>query len=259
MSEKVRIPFTFVVRSVTWRPDGEDFPDEPVSTMPIGPHDDVLPIEDANLHPNSIIGELTETARQEYYEEKAEEAREARERAREAEAASWEPKPTPPGASRLMASLYGNLRQRKQAPAASGSASQADDAGDHGGDPRQMVGPVGAPAAPTGLATAPIYGEDVARQPSAVIDAPVTEAGSSPHHHRAQRHRRAPQPLRSRLMVVIRGWPASSVRHRRSQADLQPVTSSQSPWHVWQPSRRPHPREQTCRKRLFWMTTDTLC
>ena len=165
MSEKVRIPFTFVVRSATWRPDSDPSPDEPKGPTLVGRDGAVLPIG-AELHPSPVIDDLEAWARRNYFEGKAAEATEARKRAREEEAASREPMPVSPSSSRLTASLYGNLRQRKQVPAASEPALQADAVGGGEHDPRQATGPAGTLATMTVSATALSIGKYAAGRPS---------------------------------------------------------------------------------------------
>ena len=111
VSQKVHIPFTFVVRKVTWRPAGEALPAAPQGSVLTGLNGQALPL-DAKIFPEpGVLDALTEQGKREYYEGKAVKAGEARRQAREAKAARWEPMPTSGGASRLTASLFGNLRR----------------------------------------------------------------------------------------------------------------------------------------------------
>ncbi len=170
MGEKVRIPFKFIVRSVTWRPAGEAAPAEPKGQISFGPNSVPLPIE-MRLYPDPAIDRLRERARREYYENKAAEAKAARRRAREAEEAQWEPMPIPPGASRLTASLYRNVLQRKQPPATSEPASDADAAADPWVGWDEVTDPVDASAVPNALASDLTFEEDAARSSAAGLDA----------------------------------------------------------------------------------------
>ena len=125
MGEKVRIPFKFVVRSVTWRPAGEAGPAEPQGRISLGSNDASFPTE-MSLHPDPALDELIEQAKRDYFKNKAAKEKEARKQAREAEAARWEPKTIPPGTSPMVAARYRNLLQPKQPPAASEPAPCAD-------------------------------------------------------------------------------------------------------------------------------------
>lgn len=110
MGEKVRIPFKFVVRSVTWRPAGEAGPAEPAARISLGPNDEHLSVE-ASLHPDPALDELIEQAKRDYFRNRGAEATKARKQARAAEVARWEPKTIPSGTSPAVAALYGNLLQ----------------------------------------------------------------------------------------------------------------------------------------------------
>ena len=100
MSEKVRIPFTFVVKKVTWRPAGEALPEQTPPVL-LTPHGGTLPVGVELDVDQATLDALTAQGQREYDAEKAAEAKAASRRAREAEAARWEPMPIPPGASRL--------------------------------------------------------------------------------------------------------------------------------------------------------------
>ncbi len=126
MSEDVRIPFTFVVKKVTWRPAGEAMPEEPQDQVLLGPNGQSLPIRTILYPEPGVLQALTEQGRREYYEEKAAKAKEERRRAREAEAARWKPMPISPDTPPLVANLYRNLRRLKTPPANSDSTNDVE-------------------------------------------------------------------------------------------------------------------------------------
>jgi hypothetical protein len=77
-----------------------------------------------------VLEALAEQTKREYYEDEAARATAAR----EAEAARWEPRPIPPGASRPVAALYRNLRRLRQPEAPSASSPDGDAEPDRSAD-----------------------------------------------------------------------------------------------------------------------------
>ena len=155
MSQKVRIPFTFVVTKVTWRPAGEALPEAPQGSVLTGLDGQVLPLG-AEIFPEpGVLDALTEQGKREYYEEEAAAAGESRRQAREAEEARREPVPISGGASRLTASLYGNLRRPRQPAASAEPASAAGSAAALPSGSSNLVSSEVAPTATPAPASAP--------------------------------------------------------------------------------------------------------
>ena len=145
-----------------------------------------LPIEEMNLHIDpATYDALVEQGKREYYAEKAAEAKAAR----EAEAAQWEPMPIPPGASRLLAALYGNMLRRKQPSPAAEPDSQAGAAMDSWEAWSHATTSAGAAAASTGSGSALTSGGDAAPSSPASFDTSddKSETDFAPSSSRASR------------------------------------------------------------------------
>jgi hypothetical protein len=121
MSEKVRVPFTFIVRTIEFGPRA-DAPHEGSARLTLGPNDEHLDVEDMALTMTPEAEAAIERKRRDHEAKQKQEAKDVRRRARAAEEARWEPMPIPAGASRPLAAPYGNMRRLKP-PASLADAS----------------------------------------------------------------------------------------------------------------------------------------
>ena len=125
MADKVRIPFEFHLKSIQCVSPEEAArmrSSGPSSGLRAGPHDQLIPVEQLELHPDPRLDRLMRDVRRASAKQRQAETEHARIHRALATAASL-PRDMPPSASRLAASVYQNILPPLPASSPAGSVS----------------------------------------------------------------------------------------------------------------------------------------